>query len=485
MELDRAACYRALTLRDARFDGRFFTAVRTTRIYCRPICPARTPLEANCLFLPSAAAAQAAGYRPCLRCRPEVAPGTAGWRGTQAAVSRALSLIAEGALDAGTVADLAERLGLGERQLRRLFAEHVGASPQQISQARRVLFAKELLHETSLPMAQVALASGFRSLRRFNEVLRRELGRASAKLRRSKVAEGAALTLRLPFVAPYDWDSMAAFLAGRAIAGVEVVDERGYRRTVALEGAVGTVEVKPAKDGAQLLATVRLSRIEALAPAVARLRRLFDVDADGLAIGKHLSRDPLLAPLVAARPGLRVPGAWEPFEIAVRAILGQQVSVAAARTLAGRLVAAHGESLPAPLEPALSKLFPTAQALAAADLTLIGLPGARARSLSALAAAVAADPAVLSSAARLAAAKLPGIGPWTAAYVAMRALREPDAFPASDLVLRKSLAAGSASARSSAPAALPSVAEVEFRSEAWRPYRAYAALHLWTSETRR
>ena len=473
MELDDAACYRAMALRDARFDGRFFTAVKTTGVYCRPICPARTPLQANCRFFQSAGAAQAAGFRPCLRCRPEVAPGTAGWRGTQAAVSRALSLIAEGALDEGSVEGLAERLGLGERQLRRLFAEHVGASPHQISSARRVLFAKALLHETSLPISQVALASGFRSLRRFNEVLRRELGRPPSELRRHKPESEAALTLRMPFVAPYDWASISRFLGTRAVAGVEVLDERGYRRSVLLEGAVGTVEVSPARDGAHLLATVRLSRIEALGPAVARLRRLFDVDAEAAAIGRQLSSDPLLAKLVAARPGLRVPGAWEPFEIAVRAILGQQVSVAAARTLAGRLVAEYGQPLPAPLEPAVSRLFPTPQSMANADLTKIGLPGARARSLSALAAAVSADPDVLSSADRLAAAKLPGIGPWTAAYVAMRALREPDAFPASDLVLRKVLAAGGP---------LPSAAEVEARSEAWRPYRAYAALHLWSSE---
>lgn len=476
MELDRDACYRALTLRDARFDGRFFTAVRTTGIYCRPICPARTPRAVNCLFLPSAAAAQAAGFRPCLRCRPEVAPGTGGWRGTAAAVSRALSLIAEGALDEGPVEALADRLGLGERQLRRLFAEHLGASPQQISQARRVLFAKELLHDTALPMAQVALASGFGSVRRFNEVLRRELGRAPSTLRRAKAAPSASLTLRLPFAPPYDWASMSSFLAGRAIEGVEVVDARGYLRAVSLDGATGTIAVRPAPGCSHLFATLRLSRIQALGPAVARLRRLFDVDADAAAIGLHLSRDPLLAPLVARRPGLRVPGAWDPFEIAVRAILGQQVSVAAARTLAGRLVAAHGEPLAGSDEPAVSRLFPTAAALANADLTRIGLPGARARSLSGLASAVALDPLILSTPARLAAAKLPGIGPWTTAYVSMRALRDPDALPSSDLVLRKALANNGV---------LPTPAQVDARAEAFRPYRAYAALHLWAEEAAR
>jgi AraC family transcriptional regulator of adaptative response / DNA-3-methyladenine glycosylase II len=471
--LDPQACYRAIQARDARFDGRFFTAVKTTGIYCRPICPARTPRASNCTFFPSAAAAQAAGYRPCLRCRPEVAPGVPAWNGTAAAVSRALQLIAEGALDEGAVEPLAARLGVGERQLRRLFAEHVGASPLEVAQTRRVLFAKALLHDTALPMSEVALAAGFGSIRRFNEVLRRELGRAPSDLRRAARGDrSAGITLRLPYSGAYDWSGLLGWLGPRAIRGVEAVDERGYRRAVSLGAASGTVEVRPAEGKPYLLATLRLSRLDALWPAVLRLRRLFDVDADVERIGAHLSRDRALKPLVSRRPGLRVPGAWDPFELAVRAVLGQQISVAAATTLAARLVERFGAPLPGADDPAVSRLFPDPGALASHDLSVIGLPKARAKCLSGLAAAIAHDPSVLSSAERLAASKLPGIGPWTAQYVALRALRDPDAFPASDLGLLKALANGSER---------PSPAQLTDRAEAWRPYRAYAALHLWSS----
>ena len=351
MELDRDICYRALSTRDPRFDGRFYTCVLTTGIYCRPICPVPPPKPEHCLFLVSAAAAQAAGFRPCLRCRPEVAPGLAGWRGTANTVSRALALIAEGALDGSTpggdnVERLADRLGVGTRHLRRLFARHLGAAPIAVARAQRLLFAKQLITETALPLADVALAAGFGSIRRFNAVMRETYGRAPGQLRRAPPPAGsfeaAGITLKLPYTTPYDQRSMMAFLGRRAIPGVEAVRGGRYHRTVAVdcdqEGdqgvAQGTIEVTPA-DG-QLLATIRISQVTALANVVGRLRRLFDLDAEITAIESHLARDPRLAPAIAAHPGLRVPGAWDAFELAVRAILGQQVSVTAARTLAGR-----------------------------------------------------------------------------------------------------------------------------------------------------
>jgi AraC family transcriptional regulator of adaptative response / DNA-3-methyladenine glycosylase II len=477
---DHDACYRVLRARDARFDGRFFVCVRTTGVYCRPICPARPPRPENCLFLPSAAAAQAAGFRPCLRCRPEASPETAAWRGTANTVTRAIRLIAEGALDGGDVRALAGRLGIGDRHLRRLFDRHVGASPLAVAQTRRLLFAKRLIDETTLPMTEVALAAGFRSLRRFHAVVRRTWGRPPRALRRGPAAAagGTAVTLRLPFVPPYDWDALVAFLAARAVPGVEAVCDGVYRRTIACTAGHGVVAVRRAPGAPHLVATIRVPDTRELATVVGRLRRLFDLDADPRTIDAHLAADPRLAPLVGARPGLRVPGAWDPFELAVRAILGQQVSVAAATTLAGRLVAAHGEPLaPALADGELRAVFPGPAALAAADLRRVGLPGARAHALAAFAAAVARAPELLATAAGLDAAvgrlcALDGVGAWTAHYVAMRALREPDAFPTGDLGVARALATGDGRP---GPRAVAAVAE------AWRPWRAYAVLHLWLS----
>jgi AraC family transcriptional regulator of adaptative response / DNA-3-methyladenine glycosylase II len=482
IELDRDICYRALCTRDRRFDGRFFTCVTSTGIYCRPICPARTPKQENCIFMPSAAAAHAAGFRPCLRCRPEIAPGLAGWRGTVNTVSRALALIAEGALNDGDVDQLADRVGVGARHLRRLFDEHLGASPVVVAQAQRILFAKLLITETRLSMAEIALAAGFGSIRRFNTVMHRTYSRPPRDLRRpARPADVAGITLKLPFTPPYHWDAMMAFLGPRAIPGIELVEARRYRRTIALDGASGTIEVVPVANAPQLLATIRIPKVAALAAIVGKLRRLFDLDADTTVIENHLAQDIRLATAVAARPGLRVPGAWDDFELAVRAILGQQVSVAGATTMAGRLVAAYGDRVPetAGGAPGLQRLFPRPEALASADLTTIGLTRARAASISALASAVVADRDLMrpfetldATVAKL--VSLPGIGPWTAQYIAMRALRQPDAFPASDLGLLRALA--TAEGRPS-PAALLEVAE------AWRPWRAYAVLHLWMSET--
>ncbi|MEH2564423.1 AlkA N-terminal domain-containing protein [Bradyrhizobium sp. AZCC 2289] len=484
MDMDRTACFRAISTRDARFDGRLFVGVRTTGIYCRPICPARTPKFENVSFYPSAAAAQEAGFRPCLRCRPEVSPELAFWCGTSNTVSRALALIESGGLDDDDVEGLANRLGVGARQLRRLFAQHVGASPVTVAQTRRVLLAKQLIHETVLPMAEVALASGFNSVRRFNETFRELFGRPPAALRRVRDKgkdgrEAGALSVRLAYRPPYDWDAMLAFLAARAIPGVETVSENLYRRSIAIGENCGVISVKPA-DKNRVDVRVRFPDMAALPQIIARVRRVFDLSADPDTIGAHLALDPALAPLVAARPGLRVPGAWDGFELAVRAIFGQQITVPAATRLLGKLVQAFGDPLPAALRESegLSHLFPSTARIADENLATLGLPGARARAVTSLAQAIAADPAIFSRGANLEDAivklrSLPGIGEWTAQYIAMRELREPDAFPAADVGLLRALA--------DADGRRPSPPELLSRAERWRPWRAYAALHLWAA----
>jgi AraC family transcriptional regulator of adaptative response / DNA-3-methyladenine glycosylase II len=488
MDLDHEACYRALRTRDARFDGRFFVAVRTTGIYCRPICPARTPKCENIRFYPSAAAAQEAGFRPCLRCRPENSPDFACWNGTSTTVSRALALIGGGALDDSAVDGLAERLGVGERQLRRLFQQHLGISPLAIAQTRRVLFAKRLIADTRMPLAEVAFASGFGSVRRFNTIFHRLYRRPPRELRRSHVKShgeapaAAGISITLPFAQPYDWNAILAFLAARAIPGVEKVENNCYRRTIALDGFRGTIAVELDARGTALRASIQFPNVAALSTIAGRLRRVFDLGADPIAIGTHLAADPRLAPLVAARPGLRVPGAWDGFELAVRAMLGQQITVGAATKLAGKLVAAHGETFSdgsGSDESGLTHVFPSPAKLAGEDLRKLGMPASRAWALSSLAAAFAADTRLLDHLERglddaiTHLRRLTGIGEWTAQYIAMRALREPDAFPASDIGLLRAMA-GSGGIR-------PSPAELLATAERWRPWRAYAALHLWVS----
>jgi AraC family transcriptional regulator of adaptative response / DNA-3-methyladenine glycosylase II len=486
MDMDDDACYRALLTRDVRFDGRLFVGVKTTGIYCRPICPARTPKRQNVRFFPSAAGAQEAGFRPCLRCRPETSPDLAAWRGTSNTVSRALTLIEAGALDDGDVEALADRLGVGERQLRRLFRQHLGASPVAVAQTRRVLLAKQLIHQTRLPMAEVALASGFGSVRRFNETFQQLYDRPPATLRRLEGADQpssgvAGVSLTLPYKPPYDWGGMIGFLSLRAIPGVEVVTAQRYARTIAIGADRGLIVVEPLEKD-RLGVTVRFPKISALPAIIARVRRVFDLAADPAAIGAHLSGDPILAPLVAARPGLRVPGAWDGFELAIRAILGQQITVVAARNLAAKLVKAEGEPLPPELIGAvegLTHVFPSPAALADMNFATLGMPGSRAAALSALTAAVVADPLIFGPKRSLEDAvgslkALPGIGEWTAQYIAMRELREPDAFPAADIGLMRALA--------DSEGRRPNPAELLARAEAWRPWRAYAALHLWSSE---
>jgi AraC family transcriptional regulator, regulatory protein of adaptative response / DNA-3-methyladenine glycosylase II len=481
MDLDHDACYRAICLRDARFDGRFFTAVKTTGIYCRPICPARTPRSENVTFYPSAAAAQEAGFRPCLRCRPETAPDLGAWRGTSNTVSRALALIELGALDEARVDDLATRLGVGERQLRRLFHQHLGASPIAVAQTRRVLLAKQLIHESTLPMAEIAFASGFGSIRRFNETFQALFGRPPGALRRAKGPELPAgaqgeIDLLLRYQPPYDWAAMLEFLRRRAIPGIERVTADCYARTLQLDGAAGTVTVRPG-DGHALRATVRFPKLSALPSIIARLRRVFDLAADPAPIAAHLAKDPALAPLVKARPGLRVPGAWDGFELAIRAVLGQQITVVAAAGLAGRLVAAYGERLAEP-DGDLTHVFPRPEALARADLTSLGMPRSRAMALSAVAAAAVADKHLFDATCALDDAitrlrSIRGVGEWTAQYIALRQLREPDAFPAADIGLMRAMASRDGRTHSSS--------ELLDRANPWRPWRAYAAQHLWAS----
>jgi AraC family transcriptional regulator of adaptative response / DNA-3-methyladenine glycosylase II len=486
--LDPDICYEALRTRDERFDGRLFVGVKSTGIYCRPVCPARTAMRANCSFFLSAAAAQEAGFRPCLRCRPETAPDGGSWRGTSNTAARGLALIAEGELDGASVDAFAERLGIGARQLRRLFMQHLGASPIAVAQTRRVLFAKQLIHETRLPMAEIAFAAGFGSVRRFNETFQRLFHRPPSALRRKAVValpEGTVasggVTVRLRYRPPYDWTAMLAYLSMRAVDGLEEVKGGVYRRVLRQDGQIGTVEIAHVPEQRTLAATIRIPDVRALVPIVARIRRVFDLGADVTAIGAHLSRDPLLAPLVRARPGLRVPGGWDGFELAMRAILGQQISVEGARQLTGRLTRLSGPavSFDSRDDAALAFAFPTPAEVAGADLTTLGMPGARRQALVAVAEAAMADPllfqpleTVEDTVAKLRAVR--GLGDWTAHYIALRAAHEPDAFPASDVGLLRSMGRLTGTR--------PSPSDLLARAERWRPWRAYGAQHLWTAE---
>jgi AraC family transcriptional regulator of adaptative response / DNA-3-methyladenine glycosylase II len=492
---DADTCYAALTARDARFDGLFFVGVSTTGIYCRPLCPARTPRRDRCTFFARAVEAEKAGFRACFRCRPELAPGLATVDSVPRLVRAATALVDQGFLDDGSVEALAARLGVSARHLRRAMEEELGVSPLALAASRRLALAKQLVQDTRLPMTEVAFAAGFQSVRRFDAAFVERFGRAPSSLRREARAEEPAteadVVLRLDYRRPYDLAALLGFLGARAIPGVEGVDGGSYRRTVRVGDRTGWIAVAPHARLDALTVTVAASLVKPrllrppatdaapeppprLLHLAARVRALFDLDARPDVIATHLSSDPALAPAVAARPGLRVPGAFDPFETTVRAILGQQVSVAGATTLSGRLVARFGEPLATGL-PGLTHLFPPAATLAgvaSAELATIGLPAARASTITTLARAVASgaldladtsDPAGTMAALQA----LPGVGPWTAQYVAMRALRWPDAFPAGDLVLRKAL--GVATERA-----------CEARAAAWRPWRAYAALYLWS-----
>ena len=468
---------RARLSRDARFDGRFFIGVRTTGVYCRPICPANPPRSENVTFFPTAAAAGEAGYRPCLRCRPECAPGTPAWAGTSATVQRGLRLIADGALDDGDVEGLAERLGVTARHLRRLFAKHVGASPLAVAHTQRLHFAKQLIDETALPMQAISAAAGFGSVRRFNDTFRNTYGRPPRDLRRGRVPPetGAALSVRLPYRRPFDWQRLLAFYAGRATPGVELVADDRYRRSVVWAGQIGSIDVRD--NGDSLSLTLHGLGTDALFGIVQRVRGMFDVDAPIDDIASGFEKDPTLRRLLRRNPGVRVPGAWDGWELAVRAVLGQQVSVKAATTFAGRIAERYGEACELDGLPN-ARLFPAPQRLARAQLERLGIIRSRAQTIRDLARAtlsgrVSFDAAQDADEFAASLRSIRGIGDWTAQYVAMRVLKHPDAFPASDLGLLRAFDGEGGRLKP---------AELLARAESWRPWRAYAALLIWSSD---
>lgn len=459
--MDPRTCYRALTARDARFDGVFFVGVETTGIYCRPVCTARTPRRERCAFFGNAAAAERAGFRACFRCRPELAPGRAPVDSVPRLVAAATARIDEGFLNERSVDDLAAELGVAARHLRRAVQAVLGVSPAELARTRRLALAKQLLHDTDLGLTEVALAAGFGSVRRFNAAFHDIFGEPPSRIRRARAGRALpGLTLRLGYRPPFDWARLLGFLAARAVPGVEEVVGDEYRRAgiVVRNDAAASclrVELAPSLAGAAMSVT-------------ARLRALFDLDARPDEIADALGRDRRLAGSLAARPGLRLPGAFDPFEIAVRSILGQQVTVRAATTLGTRLVAHVGGAHPTPARLAAATVD---------EIAGLGLPAARARALIGLGAAVdggavrlvrGTDPSVLIEALEA----LPGIGPWTAVYVAMRALGWPDAFLAGDLIVRRALGDCTPT-------------EAARRAEAWRPWRAYAVMHLWSEEGER
>ncbi len=478
MPPNRQTLIDALDSRDPRFDGVFFVGVHSTGIYCRPVCPARQARRDRISFFSTPAEAERDGYRACFRCRPELAPGNAAVDAVGNLVRRAVERIEQGYLNDGDVDALGAELGVTGRHLRRAMEHELGVSPVQLAQTCRLALAKRLLQDTALPIAEIAFSSGFQSVRRFNALFAERFGKNPSDVRRAHGADEAprALSLRLDFRPPFDWDGLLAFLAARAIPGVERVDGGEYRRVVSLAGKVGTVRVR--KDAARdaLWADVSLSLSTVLMHVVAKLRRLFDLDARPELISSVLSRDRTLEPLVRARPGLRLPGCVDAFEMTVRAILGQQVTVRGATTLAGRFAERFGGVLAEPVD-GLTRRFPHAEDVArvsVAEIAAIGLPGKRAECLRALAAAFAAGelPALDRAAdpERLVRelVELPGIGPWTAQYVLMRGAHHPDAFPAGDLGLQKAL--GGANAKDAAA-----------RASAWSPWRSYAVMHLWAS----
>ena len=480
--LDDDACYRAVCARDARFDGWFFSAVLTTGIFCRPSCPARTPKRPNIEFHRTAASAVRAGYRACLRCRPDTSPGSPEWDLAGDTAARAVRAIGDGVVDREGVGGLADRLGYSVRQLHRVLTASLGAGPVELARAHRAATARTLLETTSLPITQVAFASGFRSTRQFNDTVREMFASTPTEIRhargaRARRAGGSAVSLRLALRQPFSVAPLFGFLAARAICGVEVGDASSYARTLALPHARGTVAVSAPEPGATWLeCRLHLDDFRDLPAAVARTRRLLDLDADPVAVDEHLRRDPLLRPLARRLPGIRVPGHVDGDELAIRAVLGQQVSVAAATRLASVLCERYGESVAD--EGPLRHVFPDAATLAKLDPDELPMPRARGRTLVTLASALADGSVCLDAgadreevSASLAAIK--GIGPWTISYIRMRALGDPDAFLPGDLGLRRAL---ERAGRWQGPGAATTA------SEPWRPYRSYAMLHLWAAD---
>jgi len=467
---DFERCYRFMQSRDPRYDGFFVVAVTSTGVYCRPSCPARLPSRRNVRLLASAAAAQEEGFRACKRCDPDAAPGSPAWNRRADVAGRAVRLIADGAVDREGVGGLAARLHFSERQLNRILVSELGAGPVALARAQRAQTARTLIQSTDLPFGQVAVGAGFRSVRQFNDTVRAVYARTPTELRRRGRARrpaSGAIQLRLPYREPFDGASLIAFLADRAIPGVEEVDGSTYRRTLSLEHGAGTVSLTPAAR--HVRCELRLDDLRDLTAAVARSRRLLDLDADPVSISSQLEQDGPLAPLVRERPGLRVPGCVDGFELGVRAIVGQQVSVPAARTVLGRLAAAYGEPLPEP-DGALTHRFPSAATLAELDPSALPFPRTRARALRSLAqlsaeGALRLDAGTDPAEALRVLTGIPGVGPWTASYVAMRALGDPDVFLPGDVGIRHALArlGGGVS------------------PERWRPWRSYAVMHLWRS----
>jgi AraC family transcriptional regulator, regulatory protein of adaptative response / DNA-3-methyladenine glycosylase II len=487
--MDEDGRYEAVRSRDARFDGEFFTAVTTTGIYCRPSCPATTPKRRNVRFYPSAAAAQGAGFRACRRCRPDAVPGSAAWNARADVVGRALRLINDGVIEDEGVAGLAARLGYSARQVQRHLVAEVGAGPLALARAQRAHAARVLLQTTALPTADVAFAAGFASVRQFNDTIREVYAATPTELRAArpaaaKTARGAdpgpggarpgGIPLSLAYRGPYDAAQVFDYLGGRVIAGIEEMlgapGARVYRRTLDLGHGPGIAQVHEDGERGRLACRLDLADLRDFTSAVGRIRRLFDLDADPYAVAESFAADRLLGPLAAARPGLRAPGAADPHELAFRAVLGQQVTVAAGARLGARLVALHGRPAADP-HGGLTRLFPRAADLAGSALDELGMPRSRRATLIALAAALAdgsvrLDPGADRSQAERELLAVRGIGPWTAGYIRMRALGDPDVFPAQDVVLKKALDRAGSTAQA---------------STAWRPWRSYAAHHLWAS----
>ncbi|MDJ0381765.1 DNA-3-methyladenine glycosylase 2 [Streptomyces sp. G-G2] len=485
MHTDTERCVRAVQSKDARFDGWFFTAVRTTGIYCRPSCPAVPPKVANMSFLPSAAACQQAGYRACKRCRPDTSPGSPEWNARADAVARAMRLIQDGVVDREGVPGLAARLGYSTRQVERQLNAELGAGPLALARAQRAQTARLLVETSGLPMGDVAFAAGFSSIRTFNDTVREVFALSPSELRvRAERADRGgprstvpgSLSLRLPYRAPLNPDNLFGHLAATAVPGVEEWRDGAYRRTLRLPYGTGVVALSP-RPG-HIACQLALTDLRDLTIAISRCRWMLDLDADPEAVDEQLRRDPLLAPLVDKAPGRRVPRTVDAAEFAVRAVLGQQVSTAAARTHAGRLVAAYGEPVADP-DPAggLTHLFPSPEALAALDPEALALPRSRRATLTTLVAALADGSLPLGidsdwEAARARLGALPGFGPWTTEVIAMRALGDPDAFLPSDLGVRR---AAQGLGLPSTPAALTA------RAAGWRPWRAYAVQYLWAT----
>jgi AraC family transcriptional regulator of adaptative response / DNA-3-methyladenine glycosylase II len=472
MQLNRDQCYQAIITHDSRFDGHFFVAVKSTRIYCRPICRSKRPALERCEFYRHAAAAEVAGYRPCLRCRPELAPGQAPADSADRLTSTAVQQIEAGSLQEQSISSLASSLGVSDRHLRRVLLENLGVTPIQLAQTHKLLLAKQLLTDTTLPMIDVAFASGFKSLRRFNALFRERYSFAPKTLReknRTTVKDLPSCVCRLFYRPPFDWGSLLMFFSRRVFVGVEQVDGERYQRTVGIGSHQGWVSVENDSRQSALRVEVSISLLPVLTQVLARLRRLFDLEATPQQIAIHLGS------LAENNPGLRVPGAFDGFEMAIRAILGQQVSVKAATTFAGRLTKQFGQPITTPL-PGLTHLAPTASAIATAtidELSRIGITQSRARSILAMAQAVVnglvtLDVVVSIDRALTKLKELPGIGDWTAHYFAMRVFGWPDAFPHSDLGILKALK-------------MSNPRQALVAAESWRPWRAYAAMHLWKS----